>query len=599
MKAIEKERTRRYETANGMALDVRRYLTGQPVLAAPPSRVYRLRKFVRRNRVLVGAGLMVAVTLLAGIVGFAWQARIAQQRAAELEQVSRFQAEMLGQVDPTQAGELLTADVQGKFAEALSKTAMSPGERAAQIDAFAQQWQRLNATDAARELIDRTILAPAAEAIEKQFADQPLVNATLSQVLAERYRRIGLYEAALPLQKRAVAVRHAVLGDAHPDTLSSLNALGNLLRDQGKLDEAETIWRETLRMRREVLGNAHADTQASVNNMGVILYMQGRLSEVEPYFLESLQTRRRVLGSDHKDTLSSLNNMGVLLQDQGKLSEAETYYREALEKYRVVLGDEHPNTLSSIANMGNLLEAQGKLDEAEPYFRESLEKSRRLLGAEHPDTLSSISDMGELLHDQGRFAEAEPYYREALDERRSLLGAESPETLSSIANMAALLTDQGKLDAADSYAVEALDKSRRIIGEEHPETLNMTISVGALRVAQGRYADAVELLSAVETASRAAFTGGYAYRTAKLLTELGKSRAALADFPGAQANLTEAHAIFQTAPGPTSRDMRACVQALAKLYADWASAEPGGDHLAQAEKWQREQVVLDQELPVQ
>jgi dipeptidyl aminopeptidase/acylaminoacyl peptidase len=80
MKCLEKDRTRRYETANGLAMDIRRYLGGEPVVAAPPSVAYRLKKFIRRHRVMVTAGSAVAAALLIGIIAFAWQAKIARDQ---------------------------------------------------------------------------------------------------------------------------------------------------------------------------------------------------------------------------------------------------------------------------------------------------------------------------------------------------------------------------------------------------------------------------------------------------------------------------------------------------------------------------------------
>jgi tetratricopeptide (TPR) repeat protein len=277
-------------------------------------------------------------------------------RADELEQVSRFQAAMLGQVDSTEAGKLLTDDVRSKFEAALVKAGESEAQRAGQIAAFVGEWRRVNATDAARDLIDRTILKPALEAIDKQFKDQPLVDATLRQVLADRYRDMGLLDAAAPLQERALATRRRELGEKHPDTLTSISSMGELLLAQGKLNEAEPYFREALATRRRVLGEEHPDTLLAINNMGGLRLVQGKLSEAEPYWREALAKRRRVLGEDDPDVLNSINNMGGLLYEQGKLSESEPYRREALEKSRRLLGEEHPDTLIDINALGRLLQ---------------------------------------------------------------------------------------------------------------------------------------------------------------------------------------------------------------------------------------------------
>ena len=502
MKALEKERGRRYETANGLAMDLRRYLAAEPVLAAPPSASYRLQKFVRRNTGAVAAGSLIAASLIVGIVGFAWQARIAQARADELQQVSNFQEEMLGQVDPTEAGKLLTDDVRAKFEAALVKAGVPEVERAVQVAAFKTQWQRVNATDTARDLIDRTILKPAVAAIDEQFKKQPKVDAALRQALADLYGDMGLYDAALPLQKRALATRRRVLGEDHPDTLFSINNMGSLLQDQGKLSEAEHYIRESLEKSRRVLGEEHLDTLLSISNLSVLLLYEGKLGEAESYVREALEKRRRVLGEDHPDTLISINNLGLLLLGQGKLSEAEPYVRESLEKSRRVLGEDHPDTLISINNLGTLLQNQGKLSEAEPYFREALEKRRRVLGEEHPDTLNSINNLGLLLQAQGKLSEAEPYLREALEKRRRVLGKEHPSTLKSITNMGLLLQRQGKLSEAEPYFRESLEKTRRVLGEEHPATLSLIGIMGEFLIDEGRLSEAEPYLREAQKKNR-------------------------------------------------------------------------------------------------
>jgi hypothetical protein len=239
MKALEKDRSRRYETANGLAMDIQRYLADEAVLAAPPSTAYRFRKFVRRNRAQVIAGGVVAAALVLGMIGTGLalsralraesglrtqldETEKAQQaekaRADELKQVSDFQEKMLSQVDATTAGVRLTEDVNRRLAAALVKAKVPEAERAMQADAFRAQWARVNATDAAKALIDETILKPAVKAIDAQFKDQPIVDAQLRQVLGDRYRDLGLYDAAYPLQKSALETRRRVLGKEHPST---------------------------------------------------------------------------------------------------------------------------------------------------------------------------------------------------------------------------------------------------------------------------------------------------------------------------------------------------------------------------------------------
>ncbi|MFZ9691559.1 MAG: tetratricopeptide repeat protein, partial [Phycisphaerales bacterium] len=478
LKAMRKEPRHRYQTAMSLAEDVRNYLDGKPLMAGPESTGYRVRKYVRRHKALVTSAAAVAMALVAGLSVATWQWRVAEaervraderaaaaelaerresERAEQLQKVSDFQSEMLGQIDTTTAGVELLADVRERFGAALEKSGVPESERAMRVDALRQELVRVNATDTAAAMIDRTILRPAIDAIDRQFKEDPATDASLRQALADLYRRIGLYEAAFPLQESALATRRRVLGDDGPDTLGSISNMGSLLLDQGRLSEAEPYAREALDGFRRVLGDEHPDTLTAISKMGMLLRSQGKLSEAEPYYRESLDGSRRVLGDEHPDTLSFVGSMGVLLYSQGMLSEAESYFREALETSRRVLGDEHRQTLSAIGNMSVLRRSQGRLSEAEAYYRESLETRRRVLGDEHPATLTAIDNTSVLLKSQGKLSEAESYAREAVETFRRVLGDEHPDTLAAIYNMGVLLESQDKLSEAEPYYRESLE----------------------------------------------------------------------------------------------------------------------------------------------
>ncbi len=543
MKALEKERTRRYETANGLAMDLRRYLAAEPVIAAPPSASYRLQKFVRRNKGVVAAGSLVAAALLLGLLGFAWQARIAQARAAELEQVSKFQAEMLGQVDATKAGILLSDDVRAKFAASLNADHVPPAERAEQVTAFARQWHRVNATDAASGLIDRTILAPAVAAIDKKFKNQPVVDATMRQTVAAVYVHLGLYAQAFPLQSRALATRRAVLGSKHRDTMESVMAMGQLLENLGRFAEAEAHVREAVAWYRAALGLGDPDTMASIDNLGELLWQEGKLDEAERYSREALAAERGALGSDNISTLVTVGNLGLILYQQGKLDKAEPYFREAMDGNRRVLGQDDPGTLTSIDNFASLLFAEGKFQDAARYEREALDKRRRILGEDHPDTLISLSNFGTILVRLGKPAEAEQYEREALED------------------------------------------DRRLLGETHPNTMTALIDLGNALANQGKNAEAEQLLSSAEAAARKAFAGENEFRVAMLLQSMGNARIGSGKFALAEKNLLEARAVFVRLDGSDSKRIRENNRAILRLYIAWDLAEPGNGHDAKAAEW--------------
>ena len=535
MRCLEKDRTRRYETAHGLALDLERHLNHEPVEAGPPSARYRLSKYVQRNHGLVAAVGTIATVLVLAVIGMGlltdWalnerqraedeaknalvaetrerQAReLAERRAEEtarardrLQAVVDFQSSMLGDIDAWAMGRGLLADMRAGIRETLASGKADEARIEQAIASFDEVVRGVNVTNVALGIIDAHVLSRAAATIDREFQDQPRVRAALQQTVAASYHELGLYAPALPLQEQALATRREQLGDEHPDTLASINHLCLFLKAQGKLAEAEPYCREVLDTSRRVLGDDHPDLVPSLANLGSLVCSQGELAEAEPLFREALDISRRVLGNDDPDTLVAIHNMGYLLQAQGSLTEAEPYYREALDTSRRVLGDDHPDTLISMNNLGLLLDALGRPGEAEPYCREALDTSRRVLGDDHPDTLSSLHNLGLLVESQGKLAEAEPYCREALDTSRRVLGDDHPDTLTSISAMACLLFQQGKPTEAEPYFREALERSRRVLGDDHPETLNALNNMafllqdrGDLTAAEAYYREALDV----------------------------------------------------------------------------------------------------------
>ena len=301
-------------------------------------------------------------------------------------------------------------------------------------------------------------------------------------------QEMGKLEEARPLLKEALQTRRDTLDDPrHPDTLRSINNMATLLQAMGKLEEARLLYKEALQGRRETLGDRHPDTLVSINNMGGLLADMGKLEEAMPLYEEDLQASRETLGDRHPSTLISIGNMGsLLLKAMGKLEEAKPLYEGALQGCRAALGESHPNTLTSINNMGQLLQAMGKLEEAMPLLEEALQAKRETLGDRHPGTLISIGSMGSLLQGMGKLEEAMPLFEEALQAHRETLGDRHPGTLISIGSMGSLLQDMGQLEEARPLYEEALQARRETLGDRHPKTLISIQNMTGLLQAMGK-----------------------------------------------------------------------------------------------------------------
>jgi serine/threonine protein kinase/tetratricopeptide (TPR) repeat protein len=585
MKAIDKERTRRYETANGLAMDLRRHLNRQPVIAAPPSTSYRVGKFVRRHRVGVAASTVVVAALIAAVFSFAEQARTAKRHAEDMAAVSGFQARMLQEIDQTQAGKGLASDVLAQYDAALAELKLPEAERQARHDAFVAQWAHVNSTDAAIGVIDATILRPALATLDKDFADRPLLAAELRQALADQYTSLGLHDAALPVQQEALAIRRKLLGDADPKTQYSVFSLGVLLNEMDRSDEAEAVLRPAVDQLRRHPGEDRQIPVQLISALGIAIDQQGRYEEALPYYEEALAGFRREFGDRATETLEQLNNMGFLMDDLGRMDEALRYYQESLAGERAVLGNEDESTLTTVSNVGSVYEKLGRYAEAEPYYRESLEGSRRALGSEHPDSLISGNLLGRTLVKLGRLDEAEALLVPTLASRRRILGDRHGSTLKSIGAVTTLYIAQGRFDEAEALAREAL-AAKKAAGETDEDLLPTLRDLAKIRTGQGHAAEAVALLAPLEPTARKLYADDQIHWLVNFLTVLGEARAAAGDFTGADKTLGEANALLSKATDPSGGFSHDLYQALAALHRAWDKAEPKGGHRAAAAQWE-------------
>ncbi len=525
MKALEKDRQRRYETANGLGMDIRRYLSGEAVVAAPPGRAYRFKKFVRRNRVMVTAGGAVAAALLAGVLGTsiamvnanhqrevalaneriavaeAERANaaeaMAQKRAADLEEVASFQSNQFSGIDVPLAAERLRADLSQRVRAAAERAKLEPVEVARRVGEVESLTAGADFAGMTTLSLRQNVFEPALASIVEQFADQPLVRARLQQSVAQTVRELGLLDLADAPQDAALRTRREVLGPDHRDTLASLVAKGGLLRQQGKYAEAEALFEEALAALRRTVGDDDPDTLQCLKEMGGLRQFQGRYDEARACYSESLERRRRVLGVDAFETLIVQGDLGQLVLFLGKLDEAEALLTDAYERLERTRGADDRATANVVNSLGALFVAKGQLDIAESHYRRSLAWRRSSLGDSHPSTLAAMENLGGVLFRVGRLDEAVELVTLALNGRARLFGSEGAETLRSVQNLAFLQRRQRKYEDAEAGYRRALAGFERLIGPDRPDTLIVRMNLGDVLRDQGKYAEAEEVLRAV------------------------------------------------------------------------------------------------------
>jgi tetratricopeptide (TPR) repeat protein len=219
--------------------------------------------------------------------------------------------------------------------------------------------------------------------------------------IAELLYRKGQFTATESIQRLLLTSKELALGPDHSSTLNTVNNLGSLYADQGKLGEAERMYQRALAGKEQALGPDHSSTLDTVNNLGNLYADQGKLGEAERMYQRALAGKEQALGPDHSSTLYTVNNLGNLYKNQGKLGEAERMYQRALAGKEQALGPDHSSTLDTVYNLGNLYADQGKLGEAERMYQRALAGYEQALGPDHSSTLDTVNNLGLLYKNQG------------------------------------------------------------------------------------------------------------------------------------------------------------------------------------------------------
>ncbi|MGC2611728.1 MAG: serine/threonine-protein kinase [Candidatus Sulfotelmatobacter sp.] len=413
MKALEKDRARRYGTASELAADLSRHLNNEPVLAGPATTSYQIQKYAVRHRIALG----IATGLLVVLTGFVVTQAIALRRITrERDRAAR-----------------ITDFMTGIFK--VSKPSEARGN-----------------TVTAREILNN-----ASVNIDTGLTKDPELQAQMMSVMGDVYYNLGLYSRAQGLQQKAVEIRRRIFGPESPETLKAMSALAVTLRKQGHLTDAEALQRQTLDVQRRVLGLEDPDTLSSMYSLGRILWGRGLYPEAEKLDRETLEIRRRVLGPEHPDTLASISNLAADLRNEHRHPEAQKLFRETFDTRLRVLGPEHPDTLTSMSDLANILTDDGQYAEAEKLHREALDIRRRVLGPEHPDTLLSMNNLADTLVRMREYPEAEQLVKQAFDIQRRVLGPDSPDTALTTYNLACIASYRGEIDQAFSLLREAID----------------------------------------------------------------------------------------------------------------------------------------------
>jgi serine/threonine protein kinase len=451
MKALEKDRNRRYETANGFAMDVQRYLADEAVLACPPSAWYRLRKVLRRNKGAVLAASLVIASLLAGIVGTSWGMLEARTAAAAEKHAKEAAQERESEI------KAVLEFVESKvFAAALPEGADG---------------------GLGREVSLRRAVEAALPFVAESFSNQPLIGARLRVTLGKSFRYLGEAQTASELCEAARELYTKHLGHDKPDTLWSMTELATCYFDLGRHPEALKLREETLALQRAKLGPGDRETLGSMHNLAQSYFALGRHADAFKLCEETLALRKARLGPDHRDTIDSMSNLASSYFVHGRYEDALKLRNETLAIQKAKLGPEHPATLVNINNLVANYIVLGRAADGVELLEKTLAIQKVKLGESHHDTLNSMNNLANGYIYLRRYPEGLKLLEQTLALRKAKFGADHPDTLQSMNNLASAYSTLNRKTDALKLREESLALHKAKFGPDHPETI---LSMGNL-----------------------------------------------------------------------------------------------------------------------
>jgi serine/threonine protein kinase len=610
MKALEKDRNRRYETASAFAADVQRYLDDEPVHACPPSALYRFRKFARRRKAaLISVGLVAAALLLGtGVsIWYAVQAGRAEVQAKSQE-ANAVAAKLQAQDD--------TATTQAMF-DFVTQDVLS------QASAFQQAGPGVTAN---RDLKVREALDRAAERITGKFVNRPHAEVVLRRTmgrtyvelteydkaqaqlelsyrlaqstwgdddertrislleLVRGYTQLGKLSLAEPLANKLVEQQSRLDGEHNSHTLDAWHALAAVYVAQGKYDLAEPVLLRLAQVSRSVLGEEHVDTLNFVNTLAEVYLRQRKHEQAEEILVPLVAARRKLLGNEHPATVDSLNTLGLAYKYQRKTAQAEAVFSEILETSRRVHGDRHEHTIGSMGNLGLVYQDQRKLDRAEELFAQSAKLAVEVFGVDHYGTYVLLHNLAKVHHEQGKLDQAVAEFVKTLNGHRRLLGPDHPQAVLAAEALALVYVDQGKHAQAEPLFAQVAAAHRKKLGAQHPRVAEALVLQGTNLLRLRRFVDA-------ETALREALDIRQAkqpdaWTTFHTRSLLGGALAGQQNFVDAEPLLLQGHeGLRQRAEriAPTARtgQIREAVERLVQLYDAWGKTN-------EAARWRKE-----------
>jgi serine/threonine protein kinase/tetratricopeptide (TPR) repeat protein len=502
LRAIEKDRTRRYSSVQELASDLERHARNEPVLAGPPSVSYRAGRFVRRHKLAVAlaASLFVAVLLFGSAM--AWLAREnarerdrANAEAEIARRVTAFTAGLFGLASPESSGnseisarQILDAGVERLEGGELARE--RPEVRAALLEAAGDAYRGIGEFDKASRLLQE------AAAIRKQGeASDPVAYGRVLMRQAVLRRDEGKYQEAANLARQAIGRFDgaAIKGDTSAaGALTDARVdLAEILRRDNQLDEAARLASAAVAELDERARGTESHISA-LYMLGRVQMARGELEAAEPLLRRAYDLQTKLSGEDSDETVNARNGLAELLVVRGKTDEAELLLRRNVEAVRKIYGEGSATLGIAWNNLANALsDIPEKYGEAETAYLESVRILESSLEPGHPEIANSHNNLGSLYVKMERWQDAVEQHRIGLKLRTAALGPDHPNTTASRVGLALAMNKLGQSAEAEAMLRQAKASFTKSLGPGHWRTANAQYQLGIVLRDRGKLAEAL------------------------------------------------------------------------------------------------------------
>jgi len=466
LKAINKDVMRRYESVDGLVTDIKNYLAGRPVIAAPDSSWYRFRKFYGRNRwSMLGAATFVLT--LALVVGYyTWQLATEKDRAIKAEADALLAAEQAQQ--EAQTANRVSEFLIGIF-EANDPRAGMPG----------------------KDLTARQLLDLGAQSLTESLDDEPATKAHLWRTIGLAYAHMGDFEAGIAALRQSLALHQA--HSSPLDQGEAMNRLAEILRKADQFDEAVQLHRQAIELHESSQQEPTWELADAHNNFGLLLYNLGQYDEAEASLKKAIQTHRAAAGGQEAASVGiNMHNLSLILRVRGKYKEAEAMIRTALDITAQFRGEDSTSWIVSLQQLGRIQNDLGQYEEALKTVDQALQMGAKHYNPDNPRLAAMYSRKANSYHALGRYEEAEAMY---LKSAAIYVGAHGPDSWNEAymeLYYAQMLMSQDRYTEAHEKLTHSLSVRTQLFAHDHP----------AIAIAKTHLADTKLALGAVDEANQ-------------------------------------------------------------------------------------------------